>query len=87
MSTLSLISGQKPHPPMKAKGKCKCCGGKHSINKNDNYFAIPNRRIKGPFTPTPKRYCISCFKKIMKKTQKDLEECQKNLTNCIYSKE
>ncbi len=87
MSTLSLISGQKPKPPKKAPRKCKCRGGKHSINKNDDYFAIPDRHIKGHFTPEPKRYCINCFKKIMEKTQKDLQECQKNLSKCIGLKE
>lgn len=85
MTTLSLISGQKPKP-MKAKRKCKCRGGKHSINANDDYFAIPDRHVRGHYTPEAKRYCISCFGKIMEKTQKDFEECQKNLAKCVNSK-
>jgi len=85
MATLSLISGQKPE--LKTAGrKCKCDAGTHNIKANDNYFAVPDRTVKTTrFTPTPKRYCISCFKKIFEKTQKDLEKCSKDLAKCINS--
>jgi hypothetical protein len=82
MSTLSLISGQKPKL-LKAKGKCKCRGGKHHIKANDGYFAIPDRLVKGHYTPTPKRYCAACFNKIMTKTENDLEAFRKVLAKYI----
>lgn len=83
MSTLSLISGQKPE--LKTAGrKCKCDAGTHDIKANDNYFEIPDRTVKTiRYTPTRKRYCVGCFKKIYEKTKKDLEACSKDLAKCI----
>lgn len=74
MATLSLISGQKPKKiTVKGKSVCKGCNG--TINKNDDCFAIPNRHSRGNYTPAPKRYCPKCYKKILQKTQKDLDNC------------
>jgi hypothetical protein len=83
MLTLSLISGQTPE--LKTAGrKCKCNAGTHDIKANDSYFAIPDRTVKTKsFTPTWKRYCVECFKKIFEKTKKDLEKCSKDLAKCI----
>lgn len=77
MATLSLISGQKPSKK-KALRKSQCQGCRSALKANDDYFAVPDRYVRGHYTPPPKKYCNKCFEKILKKTQADLDKC-KNL--------
>ncbi len=68
-SLIGLSNGRPKKVEVKAKSECFRCGC--AIHVGQDCFGIPKG---GSGFSSLKRYCSSCFKKIIDQTQKDLEE-------------
>ncbi len=69
--TPTLICGSNGRPSKivaKRKSNCAKCGD--DITKNQECYEIP--RVGRGFQ-SPRRYCISCFRKILGETKRDLD--------------
>lgn len=66
----SLINGSAGRPEATVAGKgCPCRGCKSTIAKGEKCFDIPNPRTA---FGNSKRFCHSCFRRVLEKTQADL---------------
>ena len=66
----SLINGSLGRPKIAIAGKrCNCSKCDAAIHKDEKCYDIPNPHA--PFS-AKRRFCISCFREILDKTETDL---------------
>jgi hypothetical protein len=66
----TLINGSLGRPQLATAGKkCVCSLCRSDIHKGDKCYDVPNPRAA---FSAKRRFCISCFKEIVLKTETDL---------------
>jgi hypothetical protein len=77
-SLLSLSTGKPSIDSANNQKRCSRC--KTTILKGQKYFQIP--KSEAGFTKQ-KPFCLACFKKILDKTKKEIEELESDLDLAI----